>query len=452
MRTSISRRSVLASAARLAGLGVATPFAFDLAAVGAASAQGVSDYKAIVCVFLYGGNDCANTVIPYDPAAHAAYRSARPPIARDRATLVALRPQAGTPPLAVAPELASFAAHFDAGRAAIVANVGTLVAPVTRAQLAAGAAQLPAKLFSHNDQQSTWQAGGTEGAQFGWGGRIGDQVAAGNANQTFTSMSISGNTVWLSGQAIAQYQVTPAGATAIEPTSRAVLYGSSAAPALLDRLVRQQRTHLLERDYTALTRRSIAARAQLGAALGGAPITTPLPADNALAAQLRMVARTIAARDAIGVKRQVFFVSAAGFDNHAFLNASHPPLLKMLADALDGFYATTVELGVADRVTAFTASDFGRALASNGDGSDHGWGAHHLVIGGAVRGGRVFGTFPTVAIGSADDAGQGRLIPTTSVDQYGATLAGWMGVSATGIADIWPRLGRFSSANLGFLS
>ena len=162
-----------------------------------------------------------------------------------------------------------------------------------------------------------------------------------------------------------------------------------------------------------------------------------------------MVARTIAARDALGVRRQVFFVSAGGFDNHAFLSASHPPLLKMLADALDSFYATTVELGVAAQVTTFTASDFGRALLSNGDGSDHGWGAHHLVIGGAVRGGRVYGSFPTVAIGSADDAGHGRLIPTTAVDQYAATLARWMGVSAGGLADILPHLGRFPTGAHG---
>ena len=280
----VSRRAVLASAARL-GLGVATPFALDLAAVGAASAQTAGDYRAIVCVFLFGGNDCANTVIPYDAAAHAAYRTARPPIARDRTTLLPLPTQAGEPALALPPELALFAAHYRAGRATIVANVGPLVAPVTRAQIAAGSAALPAKLFSHNDQQSTWQAGDTEGTQFGWGGRIGDVIAAGNTGQTFTAMSITGNAVWLSGQSVAQYQVTPAGATAIEPTSRATLYGSAAAPALLDQLIRQQRTHLLERDYTALTRRSIAAREQLAAALA-VPVTftTPLPDGNALAA------------------------------------------------------------------------------------------------------------------------------------------------------------------------
>jgi len=448
-----SRRAFLGGAARLSLLGGAAPFALNLAAVGAASAQSAADYKAMVCVFLFGGNDCANTVIPYDPAAHATYRNARLPIARDRATLVPLAVEAGKPPLALPPELASFAGHFNAGRAAVIANVGPLVEPVTRGQLAAGSAALPAKLFSHNDQQSTWQANATEGAQFGWGGRIGDVVASGNANQTFTCMSISGNTVWLSGQASTQYQVSPAGAVAVEAIGRSTLFGSTRAPALLEQLIRQERVHLLERDYAALTRRSLGARVQLNSALASlAPIATPLPAENGLAAQLRMVARTIAARGALGVRRQVFFVSAGGFDNHAFLSTSHPPLLKMLADALDSFYATTVELGVAAQVTTFTASDFGRALLSNGDGSDHGWGAHHLVIGGAVRGGRVYGSFPTVAVGSADDAGHGRLIPTTAVDQYAATLARWMGVSAGGLADILPHLGRFPSGGMDFLT
>jgi uncharacterized protein (DUF1501 family) len=448
-----SRRAFLGGVARLSVLGGAAPFALNLAAVGAAAAQSGGDYRALVCVFLFGGNDSANTVIPYDPAAYAAYRDARASIARDRATLVPLAVEAGQPPLAVPPELASFAGHFNARRAAVIANVGPLVEPVTQARLTAGSAVLPAKLFSHNDQQSTWQANATEGAQFGWGGRIGDVVAAGNANQTFTCMSIAGNTVWLSGQASTQYQVSAGGAVAVEAIGRRSLFGSTRAPALLEQLIRQERVHLLERDYVALTRRSLGARVQLNAALASlGAIATPLPPENALAAQLRMVARTIAARDALGVRRQVFFVSAGGFDNHAFLRSSHPPLLKMIADALDSFYATTVELGVADQVTTFTASDFGRALLSNGDGSDHGWGAHHLVLGGAVRGGRVYGRFPTVAPGSADDAGNGRLIPTTAVDQYAATLARWMGVSAGGLADILPHLGRFPSGGLDFLA
>jgi uncharacterized protein (DUF1501 family) len=448
------RREFLRTGARLSLLGSAAPFAMNLAAIGAASAQSAGEYRAVVCVFLYGGNDHFNTVIPYDAPGYETYRSARSTIARPRDVLVPLRTEAGQAPLALPPELASLAARYNTGQMAIVANVGPLVEPTTLAQYKAGSVALPPKLFSHNDQQSIWQASEPEGAQFGWGGRMGDLLASGNSNPTFTCISVSGNAVWLSGRSATQYQVTPGGAIAVDALQRGDVFGSQRGSQLLSRMVSSTsaRQYALERDYVAVTRRSIAAQAQLADGLAKAPaVNTPFPANNALASQLRMVARTIAARGALGVTRQVFFVSLGGFDHHFGLNASHPGLLKSVGDALEAFYLSTVELGVQNQVTSFTASDFGRALLSNGDGSDHGWGSHHFVVGGAVRGGKVYGRFPTAGVGTEADAGQGRLIPSTAVEQYAATLAGFMGLSPAQQREALPNLGRFSAGNLNFV-
>lgn len=450
MTHNASRRNFLNWSARMAALGAGAPFAMNLAALGAASAQTASDYKALVCVFLYGGNDNHNTVIPYDAASYAGYQQARGGIARVRNTLLPLTPVTaqGGRQFALPLELAPVATLFDAGRAAIVANVGPLLRPTTRAQYESRAVPLPPKLFSHNDQQSVWQASVPEGAQYGWGGRIGDVLASANAKSTFTSISVSGNAVWASGQSTLQYQIGPGGAIAVNSLANASLFGSASASQLLNRLVTGQRTHVLQNDHTRLMQRGLTANQELRDAMAGiAELQTVFP-DGSLAAQLKMAARLIAVRDKIGAKRQVFFVSLGGFDTHAFLSASHPPLLAQLAAALTAFDAALGELNVRTRVTTFTASDFGRSLVSNGDGSDHGWGAHHFVIGGAVKGRDIYGQFPVVAVGTNDDAGQGRIIPTTSVDQYAASFARWMGLSDAQLADVLPNLQYFSPAAL----
>jgi len=445
-----SRRHFLGWSARMAALGAGAPFAMNLAALGAASAQAASDYKALVCVFLFGGNDNHNTVIPYDAASYAAYQQARGVIARARNTLLPLTTLSnqGGRQFSLPPEMQPLATLFDAGRAAIVANVGPLVRPTTRAQYQAHSVPLPPKLFSHNDQQSVWQASVPEGAQYGWGGRIGDVLASANAKSTFTSISISGNAVWASGHTTQQYQVGPGGAVTVNSLANASLFGSATASQLLRRLVTEQRTHVLENDHTRLIQRGLAANEDLRAARAGMPELQTVFPETGLAAQLKMAARLIAARNGVGAKRQVIFVSMGGFDNHAFLSGSHPPLLTQLAAALGAFDAAMGELNVRNQVTTFTASDFGRTLASNGDGSDHGWGAHHFVIGGAVRGRDIYGQFPAVALGTNDDAGQGRLIPTTSVDQYAASLARWMGLTDAQLADVLPNLQYFSPATL----
>ena len=460
--TNASRRAFLQRASALSVAGVAAPWALNLAAMAEAAAATATDYKAIVCVFLYGGNDYGNTLIPYDTANYNAYYNLRPALAygRDKLAATVLKPLAAprdaggfARQYALAPELAPLLPIFNAGKMGVLLNVGPLVQPTSKLQYVNKSVALPPKLFSHNDQQSVWQSSAPEGAASGWGGRMGDLFAAGNGNATFTCINVSGNAVFLSGKTATQYQVTSAGSVPFAALQKP-MFGSSAASAVLQTLVSQPRTHLFEQELTRITKRSIDANSVLTSALAGAAaVTTPFPDKNDLAAQLKMVARMIASAGTIGAKRQVFFVSMGGFDTHDGLASVHPGLLTGVADAVAAFYAATVELGVADKVTAFTASDFGRTLTVNSDGSDHGWGSMHFMVGGAVKGQSFYGTPPAVADNGPDDVGQGRLLPTTSVDQYAATLGKWLGVADSELLALLPNLGNYdaSKRNLGFV-
>lgn len=451
-----SRRAFLRRGAALSLAAGAAPWALSLAAMGEAAAQSAGDYKALVCVFLYGGNDYANTLVPYDQASYDAYAGLRPNLALDRAGLAAtvLNPAVALPggrQYALAPGLAPLLPVFDAGRMTALLNVGTLVQPTTKAQYQARSVPLPPKLFSHNDQQSYWQSSLPEGARTGWGGRLGDLFASGNGNATFTCISVSGNAVYLTGQNAVQYQVGAGGAVAVNGIKNP-LFGSAACSTALRTLVTQPRAQLLQNEYATVTRRSVDSNDQLTAALAGVTLPTVFPANNGLAAQLQTVARLIAARTALGTRRQVFFVSLGGFDTHDALATAHPTLMATVGNALAAFYQATVDLGVASQVTTFTASDFGRTLVANNDGSDHGWGSMQFVLGGAVQGRSFVGTAPVVASNGPDDVGQGRLLPTLSVEQMAGTLATWLGVSASDQLMLLPNLANFSNRNLGFLA
>ncbi len=471
------RRAFLGRMAQLAAAGAATPLGLNLAAIGEAAAFTATDYKALVCVFLYGGNDYANTVVTYDDPSWNAYRAIRSAgpgpagLAIDRAAMAAtvLNPTtalAGGRQYALHPAMGGLAGLFNSGRAAVLLNVGPLVQPTTRAGFFSPDRvrhPLPPQLLSHNDQQSVWQAQDAEGATVGWGGAIGDLALSNNRQSLFTCISAAGNGVFLSGRNALQYQLSTAGAIAIR-AARDGLYGAQAparAAAAMTELLTRPRAHVLENEYARVTKRAIDAEREVSAALAGVTVSTPFPAGNPLAEQLRVVARVIAARQALGTRRQVFLVSLGGFDLHDNLIETQPVLLRRLSEAMTAFHAATVELGVASQVTAFTASDFGRTLTSNGNGTDHGWGNHHLIVGGAVRGRALYGTPPPVSVGMSDaeadqwHIGQGRLLPSTSVDQYAATLARWFGVGATELDTILPNLGNFGSSayprDLGFV-
>ena len=511
----VSRRIFLRrSAALTAVVGSAAPLALNLAALGSAAAQSAGGYRAVVCLFLYGGNDAFNMVLPTDAASWNAYRTTRTqapdPIALLPAgTLPNTAAAAGSParlggilPIApLHPQGRSFALHpqlgavqklFDADkRLAILPNVGPLIMPTTKVQYASSTFPKPLRLFSHNDQQNTWQALGPEGTTRGWGGRIGDLLAASNSTSLFTAITAGGNAVFLDGDVVRQYGVSTNGAVPLGVDSTGKLYGSADVGAALQRLVTTTRTtHPFDADLSAVAGRAIDAEQVLRTALrtpgnplfGTAPATgaysaandpklryvnplTGLEAANSLALQFQVVARLIDAgmRGATGVTRQVFFVSLGGFDTHDLQNRNQAVLMAQLAQGLKYFDTTLAGLGALNQVTTFTASDFGRTFTSNGDGTDHGWGGHHFVMGGAVKGGDLYGAFPVLGLKNAsngnfdsspDQLGNGSLLPNTSVDQLGATLAGWFGLSASDALSIFPNLANFPAdqRNLGFFA
>ena len=458
-----TRRVVLQRALHLGAMGVATPLAINLAAMGEVAAFDNTDYKALVCIFLYGGNDYANTVVPYDPANYALYHAIRAGAAgEDQAGIAigraALAPTALTPnngqtltdnlQYALSPQLPGLKSLWDQGRLAVQLNVGPLIQPTTLAHYQSTNRvlnPLPPKLFSHNDQQSVWQSNGTEGSTVGWGGKLGDIALSSNStNALLTCISASGNAVFVAGRDALQYQISPAGAIRINALNTPLR-------DVLTTLITRQSTHAFENEIAVVTRRSIAMESVVNGALANVNPATSFGTGNPLANQLKIVARLIGARAALGMRRQVFFVSLGGFDNHNLLMQDHPNLMTRLNAAMSAFYAATEELGVANKVTTFTASDFGRTLSSNADGSDHGWGSHHFVMGGAVNGGRFYGTAPHVSIQTNDQVGQGRLLPTTSVDEFAATMARWFGCATNELPGILPNVGNFSNTSLGFV-
>ncbi len=449
-----SRRHFLKTATQFTAVGAAAPIALNLAGIQAAAAQTVDDYRALVCVFLFGGNDQTSTVVPFDSAEFSRLVTARGSIARPAADFISLGNVAsqGNRSFALAKELSPLADLYGKSKLAIVANVGPMYTPLTKAQYNAGAAGVPPQLFSHNDQQSVWQSSGVEGATIGWGGRFGDLLASKNtSNPLFTSVSINGTAVFLYGKTVQQFQLDSGGPATVSSLDR--LYGSTDAGAALREIITASPSPLFESHLGEITRRSLSANQTLKDKLAlAAPLATVFDETNSLAKQLRMVARLISARQSLGLGRQVFFVGMGGFDSHSGLVQDLPGLHTKVANAMASFYAATVELGVANQVTTFTASDFGRTLASNGDGSDHGWGGHQFVMGGAVKGGTIVGNYPTVALGTDEDLGRGRLLPTTSTSQLAATLGSWFGVPAGSLADALPHINNFTVKDLGLFS
>lgn len=457
-----SRRAFLQRMSSLTAAGIAAPWALNFAAMAEASAQGASDYKALVCVYLHGGNDWANMLPPYDPDSYEQYRRLRSSFAHPRQHLsnTVLKP---TMPVtdaagyahdfALAPTLAPLLPLFDTGQLAIVLNAGPLIEPTSKKQYLANAVRLPPKLFSHHDQSVFWHSASAEGATSGWGGRLGDLLQASNPQEVFTCINLSSHAVFLCGRERAQYQMTSRGSVPLAGIKEP-LFGSRACSATLRELITEPRVHWLENAHNAISKRSVEADEILSGALAAtaSPLATSGNA-NTLDEQLQMVARMVAAGPAMGMRRQVFFVALGGFDNHDSMASQHPQLMQQLGTALADFYAATSRLGLAQSVTAFTASEFGRSLTGNNDGSEHGWGSAHLVLGGAVRGKRFYGTAPVIASDGPDDVGQGRMIPTTSVEQLAATLGSWLGISDSELLAMLPNLANFnvSERKLGFV-
>ncbi len=518
-----SRRAFLQQAAALTTLGTAAPMALNLATLGQASAAGTSgdDYRALVCLFMYGGNDAFNTVLATDADSWGHYVHHR-----SGDTSIALL-SAGTPPnsnaaggtpanlggvqvithrgravhadrqFALHPVLKNVQQLYQAGRVGVLANVGPLVVPLNKAQYSDLRISKPAKLFSHNDQQSTWQSFAPEGAPAGWGGRMGDLLMSQNGQglsaadmqlvqRSFTCITPAASAIWLTGASAVQFQVGSTGLISLGNGGR-IFNNANLSTAVASVMNPAAPNNLFAKAQQELADRAFRAQALLGAKLpasGVAPwgtagqtnpssdallkYTSPVNGAerfNNVALQLQMVARLMDANRAGGLnlKRQVFMVSMGGFDTHDNQNQEHADRMAQLNHALSYFDNVLGNMPGGDlrhQVTTFTASDFGRTFTNNGDGTDHGWGAHHFIMGGAVQGAEVYGTFPRYStadtkgvFASADQIGNGSLLPTTSVDQMAYTLGKWMGVSDTNLKDILPNLAAFDAGlhDVGFM-
>lgn len=511
----LSRRSFLHRALG-SSLGLTAVSALtDLRLINHALAQQTvfPDYKALVCIFLDGGNDSDNMLVPATGEAYQQYAAGRGGVfsanaaegglgllpvdytgALPRVVPLATRDNPYPFELGVHSSLASTFANgvpqdgiarlYNDGKAAFVANVGVLVEPMTRAQYKGGTRKKPPQLFSHSDQVYQWQTSVPDKiTRTGWGGRMADRpyiFGANSGSPISMSISLSGTNTWEVGDVIHQYQLSSSGAASLTGTtggSGSTAVANAARLAAIRDVLALDRMNLAERDYKAVFDRALNNAALLSNALSSAdagsngslawaasPIgiatasgTGPLR-NNSLATQLNMVARIINARHAglLNMKRQIFFVRIGGFDTHSTQRDTHANnLLKPLSDAVWAFQQTLEKMNAASGVTGFTISDFGRTFKNNDTGltagSDHGWGAHHVVFGGAVRGGRIYGTFPSLLVNGPDDTSDGRWIPTTSTDEFGATLARWFGVTDPDLTTIFPNLPRFASSNLGFV-
>ncbi|MCS7023621.1 MAG: DUF1501 domain-containing protein [Bryobacteraceae bacterium] len=437
-----TRREFLKSCCGLGAAGVSA----HLSRLGlvSANAQATSSYRALVCVFLFGGNDSNNMIVPID-SRYAAYQAMRPSVAIPQGSLL----PAGSSGYGFHPALTSIQRLYNQQRVAMVFNVGTLFRPTTKAQL--NTTPLPRNLYSHSDQIQQWQTSDPNGGSTGWGGRVNDLIYNQNTGVLPPGVSVNGgNALFLSG-------VNTKGLNYSNISSFGLrTFGDSAAMnarlASLQRILTFDTGLQMIASANSVIGESIQSAREVNAALASAP---PLPVtfpNTSLGNQLAQVARLISVRGALGMNRQIFFAGLGGFDNHEELLPRHQALLAQVDGAINAFVATMEATGMMNQVTLFTESEFNRTGNANSNiGTDHGWGGHHLVIGGAVRGG-TYGVFPTLALRGPDDAGtRGNWIPTTSLDQYGATLGSWFGVSDADLRNVFPNLVNFTPQKLSFL-
>lgn len=420
-------------------------------AVLAQSSTRFTDYKALVCVFLYGGNDSFNMLIPRADSDYQIYQNVRQNLAYGQQNLRAIDPRTEQPILLGMPDsMADIHQLFGDDKIAVVANAGPLVQPVTKLEIAQNESLLPPQLFSHNDQQNLWQMAMPKNRNpTGWAGRMADLIMDTNTELPI-NLSIDGTNLFQTGTLGQGFSLNATGPESFEALDPDFAWNQLRISAFENIL--QDADHILERQYRKLIHSASTNNGLIASALENVPDNqASYPQQNPLAAQLNMVSRLVSAQQTLGQQRQIFYVGLGGWDTHDSQASLHPQLLNRLGSALRAFQQDIETKGLGENVTTFTLSDFGRTLTSNGDGTDHGWGGHQLVLGGAVKGGDIYGQMPSLALGSSDDLNDGRMIPTLSVEQYAATLMKWFGLSESELDAVLPGLSRFPLRDLGFL-
>ncbi len=417
-----------------------------------ANAGAAVGYKALVCLFLHGGNDSFNMVIPSSASGYATYQATRQNMAIPQQSLLPINPlNVSGETYGLNPALAPVLPLFEQQKLAFVHNVGTLIQPTTKTQVAQGSVPLPPQLFSHNDQQRHWQtAWPQENQKTGWAGRMADLIADTNTNLSM-NISFAGTNKMQTGFNSTPYSMSDQGAPLMAALSPGVEQGNEERMAIIQALS-QQTQHIMERTYGDTLSRASDLAVLVNSALAQAPdMSNFFSLNNPLSRDLEMVSKMIAVESQLPQTQQIFYVGVGGWDTHDDQIVNHANLLNRLSQAMSDFDSALASIGMDSNVTTFTMSDFGRTLTSNGDGTDHGWGGVQMVMGGAVNGGNFYGTIPDLTLNSNDDFADGRIIPTTSVDQYAATLSQWFGLTTNELTSIFPNLSNFNTTNLGFM-
>lgn len=449
----MNRRKFLKQSSLAASAFAVTPGAAFSQVVGGGGP--FTDYKALVCVFLFGGNDSFNLLVPRSQAEYDIYKAARQNLAVERDDLLDINP--------AIPDIVDYGLHpsvgglqslFQSGAAAFVSNVGPLIEPTTKAQFFNKSVMLPPQLFSHNDQQDQWQSlKGIAQSNTGWAGRMADLIRGSVAGQQIsTNTSLFGNNLLQSADQTVAYVMGPGGPLQFEGFPTDINDPFYEQRLAFQRILDAEYGSIYERGFAEIQSRAIAAADTVSAAIQSAGTLQTIFPQSQLGQQLETVAKLIKVRDELQMQRQIFFVAAGGFDSHDNQNDDQPGLLGGISDAIKAFYdATKDELQVAEKVTTFTQSDFGRTLTSNGDGTDHAWGGNQVIVGDGVFGQRLYGDYPLLQIDGPDDVGGGRMIPTTSADQFAATLARWFGIDDADLGVVAPNIDNFTLRDLGFM-
>lgn len=422
----------------------------------AAHAQATgSNYRALVSIHLDGGNDGFNMIVPSTGAAYQEYANGRGHLAVPSSDLLQLNPTtANTTQVGLNPHMAALKPLFDNGQLAFQSNVGTMLEPGSAEDVRNKSIQLPEQLFSHNDQTRQWQKlNHFHTSNSGWGARAADLIANGQPNPNLTAISLSGSNEWQAGGEFSAFNINSDGVSSYAGMNDHSSDWQIPRREAFIQLLHAQYNNVFEKSYAELQARALVLSTNVGAALEKrGELQTPVPENNPLAAQLAMVAKLISIKDEFSLYRQLFYVELGGFDTHDYQLEKQPALYQNIAGALDFFNRALVEIGHQDDVVSFTTSDFGRSVTSNGDGTDHGWGNHHIVLGNPVLGGDIYGNIPRVLVNGPDDSRNGRIVPTTAVSQYAATMLQWLGLDSGEIGILLPSLANFDKKSLGFLT